>query len=47
MILRGVIKKTNGLYTVRLTVRVDPPLTVRVLRFFKISLHILTYFTIL
>ena len=29
--LRGVVKKNNGLFTVRLTVRVDPPpLTVRV-----------------
>ena len=31
--VRGVVKKNNGLFTVRLTVRVDPPLpplTVRV-----------------
>ena len=28
--LREVVKKNNGLFTVRLTVRVDPPLTVRV-----------------
>ena len=32
---RGVVKKNNGLFTVRLTVGVDPPLTVRVSWFFQ------------
>ena len=46
---REVVKKKNGLFTVRLTVRVDPPPPLRsgCCDFFKISLHILTYFTIL
>ena len=50
-IVREVVKKKNGLFTVRLTVRVDPPLPPPLRSgccdFFKISLHILTYFTIL
>ena len=47
---RGVVKKNNGLFRVRLTVRVDPtspPLRSGFRDFFKISWHILTYYTIL
>ena len=50
--LRWVVKK-NGLFTVRLTVRVyppphpTPPLQSGCCDFFKISWHILTYFTFL